>query len=444
METNFLLPGCPGLIKLLNNVIKFVDSALQFITENKGWRFIFFLFQLSLFTFYAGAQSIEEETKPNFYIEPNLMVGKIVKTYNNFPQSKYRQSLYLDFGFYDNRTHNSASYFYNNPSSGISLAYSVLGNDSVFGRELDLVPFLDLNVSRRLKNPLHFKFGIGASYFSKHYDRLSNPTNELIGSALSWSFEGFIYKNIITRKQWNFKVGAGYLHSSNGHTQLPNFGMNSVMLSLAAQYLAKPIISTKNNRVNLQGVDRTKHFFIQSRFGLGYHELGGTSGPIGGPKKLVYTGVVAGGIVLKQHIKIRAGFSYRFYEHYYEYILSHPNKTLVDDSSKLFITHSRWNASVVTFIGGCEFLYNHIGMDIESGINISKPFYRHFNNLHENDNPLFYFLKSFFATRMGLNYYFISTKKNPRNNIFIGAHINANFGQADFSEASIGYTYKIK
>lgn len=97
------------------------------------------------------AQTDEVKPKLNFFIEPNLMLGKIVKNYSGFPESNHRQTLFMDLGFYDNRAFNSASRFYNNPSSGISLAYSTLGNDSVFGREVDLVPFIDLNASKQLK-----------------------------------------------------------------------------------------------------------------------------------------------------------------------------------------------------------------------------------------------------------------------------------------------------
>ena len=409
---------------------------------------VWFYFLVLLLLFSEGkncfAQSTFEKSPTHFFIEPNLMLGKIVRNYNDFPNSTGRQTMYLDFGFYDNRAFNPASRYYNNPASGISFAYSSLGNDSVFGKEMDLVPFIDLNASKQLKNSFHFKFGIGASYFTKHYNDSTNTTDQPIGSSFTWAFEAFIYQNIITRTHWNFKIGAGYLHSSNGHTQLPNFGINSTMVSVSARYFPTMLNQEQTKVDHTFPVDKTKHFFLQSRLGIGFHEFGGTTGPTGGPKKLVYTGVITAALMVKQHVKLRAGFNYRFYQHYYEYILSHPTETIPRDTSKLFITHPRWNASSFTFIGGCEFMYNHIGIDIESGINISKPFYARFFRLYENDRQPFYFLKSFFSTRMGLNYYFISQKKNPRNNFCIGAHINANFGQADFSEMSFGYTYKLK
>ena len=45
---------------------------------------------------------------------------------------------------------------------------------------------------------------------------------------------------------------------------------------------------------------------------------------------------------------------------------------------------------------------------------------------------------------MGLKYYIINTKKKPKHNIYLSAHINSNLGQADFSELSLGYVYRLK
>ena len=42
---------------------------------------------------------------------------------------------------------------------------------------------------------------------------------------------------------------------------------------------------------------------------------------------------------------------------------------------------------------------------------------------------------------MGLKYYLIGTTKVPKNNLYLGFHINANLGQADFTELSLGYVY---
>ena len=81
-------------------------------------------------------------------------------------------------------------------------------------------------------------------------------------------------------------------------------------------------------------------------------------------------------------------------------------------------------------------------MDAEIGINLYKPFYPEHSSEFEYDSSFKYWLKKTFVTRLGLKLYAINTSKNPKHNVFLGAHINANFGQADFSELSIGYVYR--
>jgi len=39
--------------------------------------------------------------------------------------------------------------------------------------------------------------------------------------------------------------------------------------------------------------------------------------------------------------------------------------------------------------------------------------------------------------------YAINTNKAPQHNVFLGAFINSNFGQADFSEITLGYMYSL-
>ena len=54
-------------------------------------------------------------------------------------------------------------------------------------------------------------------------------------------------------------------------------------------------------------------------------------------------------------------------------------------------------------------------------------------------NEDYYKIKRTISARLGLKYYLINTTKTPTDNVFIGAFINSNLGQADFSELAIGY-----
>ena len=81
--------------------------------------------------------------------------------------------------------------------------------------------------------------------------------------------------------------------------------------------------------------------------------------------------------------------------------------------------------------------------------NIYKPFYSQF----EEDFPVAKqfqgygeFKRNFkrlLSTRLGLKLYAVNTNKLPKHNFYIGPHIKANAGQADFSELAIGYVYRL-
>ena len=105
-----------------------------------------------------------------------------------------------------------------------------------------------------------------------------------------------------------------------------------------------------------------------------------------------------------------------------------------------------------------ELVLNHIGIEIQGGINIFKPAYKvdwrinkgwgevpkvipeSGGNFRLGDiNEDYYKIKRTISARLGLKYYFINTTKTPTDNVFIGAFINSNLGQADFSELAIGY-----
>ena len=377
------------------------------------------------------AQEQSKESKYLFFIEPEIMLGQTVSNYNDFPDTKAVKSFFLNLGINDTRKLHSSKY-YNYPTTGISLSYSNLGNDSILGKAYGIMPFIQFRPWGSRQKSWLLKFGIGGSYFSKSFRQ--SDQNLAIGSHLTWSFQAFLYRDLLTLNRLDFKIGAGYLHSSNGHTQLPNMGLNSAQLSLSCRWNSRPLLSNKKDNLIGSNTDVNKLFFINVRTGLGIHEYGGKSKPVGGKKGNVYSAALSGGILFKKHLKVRAGLTYRFYEHYRDQIRESENTKFIDSPS--------WNASNIYFHLGSEFLIGHFGLDIEGGLNLYKPYYKEYYKTHGGSaSEIKYKLKKYFSSRMGLNFYLINTNKMPKNNFFIGANINANFGQADFSELSFGYTH---
>jgi hypothetical protein len=102
-----------------------------------------------------------------------------------------------------------------------------------------------------------------------------------------------------------------------------------------------------------------------------------------------------------------------------------------------------WKASNVYYFIGVEFLYGHAGFNIEGGLNLYKPFYRAYNDTYLNNSGFIYFLKRNLNSRMGLKLYVKNANRMPKNNVFVGANISANFSQADFTDLCVGYVRSI-
>jgi hypothetical protein len=377
--------------------------------------------------------SQEEKDGASFFLEPEIMFGKIVANYSDYPESNVRKTYALSIGRQQHTLKNSWAKYFNFPATGVSVSFSDLGNPRVFGYEYAIIPFIILNNAKQHQKAWYFKMGLGTSYFTKSYARIAE--NEAVGSKFTWSFQTTFYKNIHTTESLNVRLGVGFLHGSNAHAQLPNFGINSAMLSVSAQWFNKkfdPDFVTKNP----QTIDRSRHYFVETRGGLGYHEYGGTHVPIGGETRPVKTFSLGAGVVYRNHIKVRTGVAYRYYEHYYNEIIT--------DNNEAYIDQPKWNSSNVFWYLGTELLLGHIGLNFEGGINLYKPYYKVYYDEYIFSEGLKEFLKKTFNSRLGINLYAQNTNKNPKHNVYIGANISTNFGQADFGEMSVGYVMRLR
>ena len=166
-------------------------------------------------------------------------------------------------------------------------------------------------------------------------------------------------------------------------------------------------------------------------------------------RKNVYVFAAATGKIINKTFKYGYGFYYRFYEDYYDYI-TEDGKLVNELYPKFKEKPVLYSSNVGLFING-ELLLSHVGIEFEIGFNLYKPSYKFDWQINEekyvnNEYQLgelnwYYHVKKTIATRLGSKLYLINTNKAPRHNLFLGAFINANLGQADFSELTFGYVY---
>jgi hypothetical protein len=395
-------------------------------------KFLPYLYLLVFVCFYFSSSSQETKKKTSFFVNPEYMIGKIIPVTNNydFPKTKYQQIVTTSFGFSNSDT-TKWGRFYNCPEAGVLVLYSNLGNNKILGHQLGILPFLSLKVFNNFKSPFRLKLAAGLAYFSNRFDSISNPTNEVVGSHFAWDVKVFLYKSLLKKNGFNLQLGMGFSHQSNGHTRLPNLGINTPMISLSGQIYN----NKKDNYISSQRVKggniSPKNYFITLNQSIGIHEQDETEGPKMGELKPVYVSGLSGAILFNKHIKLRSGFTYRFYQQYYDHVLENDTLSLSETPKK--------SASNISFFMGNEFLMGHVSIDAQLGINIYKPFYHEFNKSPSISTKL----QRTLLTRIGLNLYLINTHKLPKHNLFIGAYIKANMLKADYSEFSFGYTYKI-
>ena len=396
--------------------------------------FYVFVFFFLLLAQYSVAGDTIKDHRSSFFIQPEILIGKVFPGHSNFPETDMQRILSVSFGKYVQDPDRVWSVFYNYPSIGVSVSYSHIGNNEILGSAYTVMPFIAISTSKKQAHAFFVKLGIGASYFTKSYDPVENPRNLGIGSSVTWAFEASAHYNLFVSPRTSLSIGGGLIHHSNGHTQLPNVGLNSLLFSFSSRFYLQALNNEQLNGIKKPKIKRTKNYFISARNGFGIHVLGGAKGSTDNEKKAVYSLSISGGMILKQSIKLSTGFTYRFYQQYFDYLTTKNPSGYADETF--------WDASNLYFFVGCELFIGQVSMDSEVGINLYKPFYPEHSSEFEDDSSFKYWLKKTFVTRLGLKLYAINTSKNPKHNVFLGAHINANFGQADFSELSIGYVYR--
>jgi len=115
---------------------------------------------------------------------------------------------------------------YNYPEYGVSLLYSTLGNDEIFGREFAVVPYYHLKIISRDRFNLYHELGVGLGYVGKIFDFENNYRNIAVGSHLNLHFNLKFGVNYRVYKKTILNAGVAFDHFSNGNTNNPNIGIN--------------------------------------------------------------------------------------------------------------------------------------------------------------------------------------------------------------------------
>lgn len=410
--------------------------------------------QLTIFllfvSFFSFAQTEDDWKKSALTFTPEILLGKTMEANDGFPDTKLQKQAILNFG--RNHTNNPQQWAQRlkKPKTGLSIGVTDFGNLDSLGLGFTAMPFIEFKAfgSDRWK----ILTGMGASYFTKKFDAETNPQNQAVTTDITWAFRLYLNYQFLSTKKIDWRTGIGYSHHSNGHMRLLNQGYNSFLVSLSADIKNPLNRAEKIQTESIPNYNKTVYNYLAVRAGLGQNVFALAFND----KKNVYTFAGEYGKVYNNTFKIGIGFYYRFYQHYYDYIEG--NESLVQAGREFdYFRSNPWyySTNLGLSLHG-EIFLNHVGIDLQLGINFHKPAYKMDWRINEGwDNtpreiPEYWVLgeldgsykkKQLISSRLGLRYYLFGMENAPKNNFYVGANLNSNLGQADFTELSFGYVH---
>jgi hypothetical protein len=423
-------------------VLEFFTQAFMYLSIS---RFQSFFLVFLIVSIAHGQQAIVKKQNYSF-AALEYSIGKTSTANVNFPKLNPQQGLLFSIGTtnFDDKLEWAKQLNY--PETGFTVSYVDMGNSAQVGQTITVIPFIDFKVLNRWSNRWDLKIGMGASYFNKIFDEVENVDNKAITTHFTWAFRSNMYYKLLDKEDYNLKLGVGYFHNSNGHMRLPNNGLNTFLFSVYSELkFNKELENESAITSDSIPVNRTSQRYYSARVGFGKKVLSKYSTD----RKDVYAFAAATGKIINKTFKYGYGFYYRFYEDYYDYITE--DGALVNELYPGFKEKPVLYSSNIGLFANGELLLSHVGIEFEIGFNLYKPAYKFDWQINEEkyvdgafqlgELNSYYKLKKTISTRLGAKLYLINTNKAPRHNLFLGAFINANLGQADFSELTLGYVY---
>jgi hypothetical protein len=212
----------------------------------------------------------------NFFVTATVQKGFALPEYEYFLYTieDYVQSVGLSIS---KRTagKNDWEQIYGFPEYGISLFYSTLGNDRIYGREIALYPFFKYPIFSRNRFSINNKIGVGLSYVTKKFDLEENYQNIAVGSHVNIHFNFGLDFRYLFQKKYQLQTGISFDHLSNGNLQEPNLGINSVTSYLGLGYLignsSQPTLHTLKPHRKDFGVEFV--FYIGGKYTRTYQSI---------------------------------------------------------------------------------------------------------------------------------------------------------------------------
>lgn len=126
---------------------------------------------------------------------------------------------------------------YGGAYQGVGLAYYTFGERKQLGNPIAFYLFQGARIARfapRLSLNYEWNFGLSSGW--KPYDYEDNSYNKVIGSKINAYINTNFYLNWMVSPQFDLTAGVSLTHFSNGNTNFPNAGLNTIGLNVGLVY----------------------------------------------------------------------------------------------------------------------------------------------------------------------------------------------------------------
>lgn len=157
--------------------------------------------------------------------------------------------------------HTPANQIYGNPYQGVGLSFSTFGNRLELGNPVAVYLFQGGRI-KRLNSVLSFNyewnFGISGGWQPYHPE--TNPHNIVVGSKLNAYLNTNFYLNWMISNEFDLISGVSLAHFSNGNTEIPNAGLNTVGLKVGLAYNFNRDASSFSRKPRFAAPEFPRHF----------------------------------------------------------------------------------------------------------------------------------------------------------------------------------------
>ena len=376
------------------------------------------LFLLSIITVSTvqkvWAQSIEEDSDSfslkGWTLSPLFSHGKIWKHTPKFQPEILRPSNTFEINIAKHtRGTRGWQQLYHYPSFGLAIGFTNFGNDAILGHAIYFLPSIDIPLATYKDLSLRFRVGSGVALLSRHYDYVSNPTNNVIASALNniTSFSSSLNWHLADHLV--FFGGGSFTHFSTGAVRTPNLGINIPAWNVGVRYQPVPYKKDEFVKTELTQVTRKLLFNIVS--GIGFQE----QLPAHGPMYHVFFAELSTGMMITRWDKLSLGMMGTYKEAAHTFIIL----------GELYADQLFLHSCAFSGLLRNDFIFGMVGISAVLGYNFYEP------------SPLEY---SFYQ-RIGIPVYLPAFGKEKNDKFSIGVFVTAGDFTADFVSVDCGFQF---